>query len=200
MMPSPASPPGCFRCFVALAVGETATAALRDLHQRLARTTPRHAVRWTPPDQWHLTLHFLGEVPADRIAGLERSLRSSLVGARGFSLHLEGLGAFPSPRAPRVLWVGLGGDLPGLQDVRQRVVQACAGFGEPADPRPFHPHLTLGRTRQPDPQALRAWREASGDAHPLPPCEWLVGRVALCRSELRPAGAVHTELAAFPLA
>lgn len=200
MTPRPPSPPGCFRCFVAIAVGETATAALRDLHQRLSRATPRRAVRWTPPDQWHLTLHFLGGVPVDRIAELEQSLRPSLAGARTFALRLEGLGAFPSPQAPRVLWVGLGGDLPGLQDVRQRVVRACATFGEPADPRPFHPHLTLGRMRQLDPQALRAWREASSDVRPLPPCEWLVDRVVLYRSELRPTGALHTELAGFPLA
>ena len=200
MTPKPPSQPGCFRSFVAIAAGESAIAALRVLHQRLSRATPRHAVRWTPPDQWHLTLHFLGDVPADRIAELEESLRPSLAGARAFSLRLEGLGAFPSPQAPRVLWVGLGGDLPGLQEVRQRVVQACASFGEPADLRPFHPHLTLGRARQSDPRALRPWREASSDACPLPPCEWRVDRVVLYRSQLHPAGAVHTELAAFPLA
>jgi 2'-5' RNA ligase len=185
---------------VAVAVGEAATAALRDLLHRLLRATPADAVRWTPPDQWHLTLHFLGDVPADRIANLERSLHTSLAGARAFPLRLEGLGAFPSPRAPRVLWVGLGGDLPGLLDVRQRVIQACAGCGEPPDPRPFHPHLTFGRVRRPDPQGLRAWHEARGDANPLPPCEWPVNRVTLYRSQLRPASAVHTELAAFPLA
>jgi 2'-5' RNA ligase len=187
------------RAFVAVELGETALAALREQQDHLAAAAPRRAVRWTRPEQCHLTLCFLGNVPAARIPELTRSLETSLAGCAAFSLELDAAGAFPSLAAPRVIWLGLRGDLEALHDLQQRVVNAAAGFGEHREERDFHPHLTLGRVTARDARTARALGDLIARAPAPPTAAWRVSAVRLFKSVLQPEGAVYSMLASFPL-
>ncbi|MGD2134844.1 MAG: RNA 2',3'-cyclic phosphodiesterase [Gemmatimonadales bacterium] len=104
-------------------------------------------VRWVASEGLHVTLKFLGEVPAERepqvIAGLERAVGDT----RPFSLVLSGFGAFPSLRRPRVLWAGCESARP-LELLQHGVEREMAELGFPLEGRPFRPHITIGRVRR----------------------------------------------------
>jgi 2'-5' RNA ligase len=105
------------------------------------------AVRWTDPEGSHLTLKFLGAVPATQVSELTASLGGALADQTPFELAIGRSGVFPSSRAPRVLWLALLGDLAVLQACQARVESATVPHGYPSEKRPFQAHLTLGRVR-----------------------------------------------------
>ncbi len=199
-LPSADAAPTRLRAFVAVEPGPEARQAVRTLQTHLQATTPADAVRWTRPEQCHLTLQFLGEVQAVHLPALIQSLEQAVSRQTGFRLELAAPGAFPTPAAPRVLWVGLGGALTALNDLAARVAGATAAFALHHEDRSFHPHLTLGRVSSRDPRLLQSLARLLATAPAPPPCPWTVATVTLYRSELRPAGPVYHELAALPLA
>jgi RNA 2',3'-cyclic 3'-phosphodiesterase len=188
------------RAFVAVDLGPAAQEAARALQRELAAALPRGTVRWARPEQLHLTLWFLGNVVAERLPDLRQALGGALEGTNGFGLQLDRLGAFPSPRAPRVLWLGLGGDFARLGDLQERVARAAGPFGDHQEARAFHPHLTLGRVNRPDAAVGRAFQAFAGATRSPAPCAWEVGEVRCLQSRLRPSGAEYAELARFALA
>jgi len=192
-------PADAVRAFVAVDLGVEAKDAVRAIQRQFEDLVPRGCVRWTKSDQLHLTLCFLGNVPAPRLPELCLAVGGGLAGVARFRLRLGGLGAFPSPRAPRVLWVGLEGDLPRLLEVQDRVARAAGAFGDHQEARPFHPHLTIGRVNRPEARVGRAWQAFVGERTAPAPCEREIGAVRLMRSRLRPDGAEYAELASFAL-
>ncbi len=187
------------RAFIAVELGVEAAAAVEAVQAAMTRAVPRGSVRWTRPEQIHLTLQFLGNVAADRIEDLQGKLVPALAGSPAFTLRLDRIGVFPSSGTPRVIWVGLGGDLPALLALQSRVADASRAFGDHDEAREFHPHLTLGRVNRIHSRAMHALTTTIGAQANPPPAAWRVGEVRLIRSELRPAGAVYTVLARFAL-
>ncbi len=177
------------RLFVAL----TPPPAVRDALAAIQR--PLDGVTWTPPHQLHVTLRFLGDVATDRIEALIERLAGIRVAA--FVLPLEGLGAFPPNRPPRVVWMGVGRGHPRLFQLRQRLDDTLLAAGLTPDLRTFHPHVTLARVGPAPSAAVAQWLRAE-QARTAPP--FLVDGFELYASELHPAGAVHTLKARFPLA
>ncbi|NDY41791.1 RNA 2',3'-cyclic phosphodiesterase [Dissulfurirhabdus thermomarina] len=153
-------------------------------------------VRWVPAANVHLTLKFLGGVPA---GGLPRVLEAAAAACRGrapFRLSVEGLGVFPGWHRPRVLWAGVGGDIPALAALHAAIESELAAAGFPAEERPFRPHLTLGRVR-----SLRGWagvRDAMA-ASRLATGPFTVERVVAYESRIGPRGAAYRPLGDFPL-
>ena len=128
---------------------------------------------------------------ADVAAALQRAAR-----VPAFEVEIRGLGAFPTPGRPRVLWAGAPGS-PAFTRLAEEVDQALVALGFPPEGRGFTPHVTLGRVREPGrnvalTEALEAAAARGFGALP-------VERVALMRSDLSPRGARYTELAATPL-
>ena len=196
--------PELIRAFVALEVPPRVLGALREAQEELKRRAMARGieqeVRWVDPKGIHLTLKFLGGVPATQLPAIEAALRAGLAGQTPFSLTLGEAGVFPRLAAPRVLWIGVGGALPILQAVQQRVEAALVPLGYPAEARPFAPHLTLGRVRETVGAERR--RTLGGIiTAPLgiPAPQWEVHEVSLMRSELRPGGARYSRLATFIL-
>ena len=118
----------------------------RDRIHRAARPLRDQSmpVRWVVPDNYHLTLKFLGEVRTDRIDPIDRTLARVAAGCPHFSADLGGFGAFPSIRGPRVLWLGVEPS-PALRCLKQDVEWGLSDLGFERETRAFHPHLTLGR-------------------------------------------------------
>lgn len=172
------------RLFVALDPPDAVREALAALPR------PLRGVSWTPPEQYHLTLRFIGEVGADRRDAIENALAGIKV--ESFILPVEGTGTFPPGRPPRVLWAGIGTGHPRLHQLRQRVDDALLGCGLDLDVRNFHAHFTLGRCgREIVPaEVARFVREHAGFEAP----PFRVRAFSLYQSELRPGGAVHTSL------
>lgn len=146
-------------------------------------------IRWLPPENIHLTLKFLGEVPGNRIRDLGDAVARALVEVRAFEIRLDGFGAFPSPRRPSVIWAGVEAN-PQLEEVYHRVEEALAELGHPKETRDFHPHLTLGRARKGVvPRQFRTLDEM------LERLSWTdtfgVRAVDVMRSELKPTGAQY---------
>ncbi len=104
-------------------------------------------VRWIEPDSLHITLKFLGEVRPDVVPGVEGALARAAGGTSAFSMLLEGFGAFPTIRRPRVVWLGIEAS-PELRCLKQDVEWALGDCGFTPETRAFQPHLTLGRAEK----------------------------------------------------
>ncbi len=177
------------RLFIALPLPEPIRAEIETL---LSPRLPD--VGWTRPEQLHLTLRFLGDVDSARIEELETAL--ARVRVEPFVLPVEGVGAFPPDRPPRVLWVGVGRGHPRLHQLRQRIDDTILQAGHPLDVKTFSPHITLGRCDPPGGGHVRRWLEQHREFAAAP---FRVSSFELLSSELRPAGPVHTSLRHFSL-
>jgi 2'-5' RNA ligase len=177
------------RLFLALSL----PAAVRDTLAALGR--PLKAVTWTRPEQLHVTLRFLGDVPEASIEPM--IVRLTSVHVEPFILPLEGIGTFPPNRPPRVLWIGVGAGHPRLFQLRQRVDDVLLALGLQLELRTFHPHVTLARCGEGATAAVTQWIHDHRSAN-VPP--FRVEALDLYASELQPSGAVHTLRHRFPLA
>jgi RNA 2',3'-cyclic 3'-phosphodiesterase len=153
---------------------------------------------WVAPENFHLTVKFLGAVGTERLPDVERALGDAVAGVASFTLALRGLGAFPSTARPRVIWAGTAQGAAELAEVAARVERALSPLGFPTEERPFSAHVTLGRVRTPrrNPRLAQALA-ASADVELL---RVPVERLSLMRSDLSPRGARYSELAGHPLA
>ena len=106
-------------------------------------------VRWIDPQNFHVTLKFLGEVRPDRIPDVEAAVEQVASTTTAFTVNLSGFGAFPTIRRPQVLWLGVEAS-PELRCLKQDLEWALADVGFEAETRAFHPHLTLGRAEASD--------------------------------------------------
>jgi len=188
-------PTTAFRLFVAIPLPEPVRNEIVRVQQELQTLVPRAVVRWARSDQFHLTLRFLGDVPTNKIESLKQTVGTVCQAAPSLSLHAAGIGFFPNPRSPRVVWVGID-DGPGrLTDLQRRIEASVQPFSSEPGEKNFTGHITLGRLKNARPAdtrdlAARAQALASrifGD--------WTAEDVEIIRSELSPSGSRYTSLA-----
>jgi 2'-5' RNA ligase len=129
-----------------LFVGVPLTTGARDeLAKRLPKSIPGKAVS---PKNWHVTLRFLGQTPREQRDLFVASLQNTTF-PTAFRIAFTSLGAFPSPRRAKVLWIGIDKGAPALVELAELVNQAAISAGFPAEPRRFHAHLTIARIDPP---------------------------------------------------
>lgn len=156
----------------------------------------RAEVRWTAVQSIHLTLKFLGEIDPAVVPDLALELEKISGSEAEFTLKLQGLGCFPNPRNPRVIWCGVRGQVEPLSHLEQKVEATCSQFGFPAENRPFHPHLTLGRVNgKRNLQPLMDYIKIGSDLE----CSFKVDHFNVYRSILKPQGAEYSVLKAIAL-
>jgi 2'-5' RNA ligase len=165
-----------------------------DLRHAIARATePLRAaglpVKWVDAGGIHMTLKFLGEVPAGRLPEVEAALGRACAGARAFSLGVGEFGAFPTPERARVVWVGCEA-VPPLELLQHGVEREFGALGFPVEGRPFRPHLTLGRARSDQRGGVRGLAGLLADLAFTG--EFTVRSVDLMESTLTPTGARYT--------
>ena len=158
-------------------------------------------VRWVDPQSIHLTLRFLGNIPANAVDEVLAAQTSAAGACPPFSVQLSQLGMFPNLRRPRVLWAGVSGDTDALERLQESVEAQLEDVGFLRDKRPFSPHLTLGRVRDRVTNADRTRIAQAVSSVTLDDTEpWLVEESHLIRSTLTPEGAIYTSLGAASLA
>ena len=151
-----------------------------------------HGLRFTPAHQLHFTLKFLGEIEEGRVSDARRATAAAARRAPSFRLALEGLGAFP-PRGPaRVLWAGCGEGAEELVALASAVEEAFAAAGFPREARPFSPHLTIARAKDPDAGRRLVRLLESVPREPFGTVT--VSSLVLYRSDLTPRGPDYSEL------
>lgn len=182
------------RAFLAIRVADDAKRAIRDVVERL-RTKVSEA-RFVPPDQWHLTLHFFAALSPVEVQAVREVARNAVAELRPFTIGLGGLGTFPDPRRPRVLWLGLREGADECTVLHRRIATGLRARGLPAEDRPFRPHVTLARFRDARPGGVEAALR-SASSHDL--TRFTADRVLLFQSTLTSRGAEHRVLDAFVL-
>jgi RNA 2',3'-cyclic 3'-phosphodiesterase len=182
------------RSFVAIDVAPPVLKALQELREELARV--QADVRWVRPEGLHATLKFLGAVEPPRLEEVHTTLLAAVGAQVAVRVRAHGLGAFPTLRRPRVLWVGLEGER--LAELASRVDAALEPLGFEREKRGgFTPHITLGRVN-----SLRGWPrlEETFKAHLADDFgDSDIDGVTIYRSTLRRDGAVYTPLWTIPL-
>ncbi len=147
-------------------------------------------IKWGHPKTMHLTLQFLGDVKEATVEEIGRMITPSIESTPAFSLSLEGVGAFPNVRRPKVLWIGIQDKSGHLVKLQEQIAAQLLKMGF-AEDKKYHPHLTLGRVKNPwlakkvvDQLLGQKWELGSFSAN----------RVSVMKSELSPQGAHHTPL------
>src|SRR6266550_5222319 len=156
--------------------------------QLLAALDPSvRGVHWTDPAQMHLTLSFLGDVPAESDSALREKLGVIEFGA--FFLPIVGVGTFSAKGAPKIIWIGVGKAHPHLFQIHKRVQEAALAVGIEPELRPWHPHITIARCCGVSAQSLRKFLQSNAE---LDTGMIRVDAFHLYSSNLTPAGPIHT--------
>jgi RNA 2',3'-cyclic 3'-phosphodiesterase len=178
------------RTFIAFKLPETIIFHLHKIQKGLKSFGFK--MGWVVPENIHLTLKFLGEIPKSAIENISQAMAETAKQYAPMSFTAKGLGVFPTIKRPRVLWIGLKGNTHSLIQLQKTLEQNLDIIGFPKEDRGFKAHLTLGRAKgEIDPkQLLEAIDELSG----LESESFAADRLILFRSELKPGGAVYTSL------
>jgi RNA 2',3'-cyclic 3'-phosphodiesterase len=189
-----------YRLFVALPIPGPVKAEIERVQVELRRALPDHSARWTKREQFHLTLRFLGNVRAQRVPELVNAARAACRNFPPLKLRAERVGCFPDLRFPRVVWVWVHDETNRLLTFQKAVERATADFAETSAEEDFTGHVTIARTKNiKRPQAEILAKLAQGMAESFFG-EWIADGIEIMRSELAPAGARHSCLAAISLA
>ncbi|MFE2377008.1 RNA 2',3'-cyclic phosphodiesterase [Streptomyces sp. NPDC059398] len=175
--------PASIRVFIALAPPDSAK---EELSRELLPAYGTHPhMRWNRIEDWHITLAFLGELPASAVALLRLKLAPLAAAARPLSLALRGSGTFDA----RVLWSGVDGDLDGLRSLAADVRTVARYCGAAFEDRPLRPHLTLARARRDDRSSVT---EIAAGLAGFTGRRWQAGRLHLVGSNTgRGPGPIH---------
>lgn len=183
------------RCFIAIEIPDNWRSALTKVCDPTG-LTPR-GVRWVRPEQYHVTLRFLGEIEDQLVPAISDAVAQSAAQIEPFALRLAGLGAFRSRDVARVVWAGIDDPTHGCQRWIDLAGPALEALGFDADSRPYHPHITLARAK-----TGRAGHDLNRfveHAASLPPLSFDASLLTLFESLLGRHGAHYRVLSRVPL-
>jgi 2'-5' RNA ligase len=182
------------RLFIAVDIPEQIRKEVSDFIEILKKYDAD--VKWILPENLHLTLKFLGSI-SDTLPGKIRESLLPLVSSHeSFSLSVQRTGVFPNEKHPRVLWIGIV-DSDRLKALRDDIDQTLSSAGFPRDDKIFHPHLTLGRVKSQ--KGMISLMNEFRTFHDRLFGDFVVDRIKLMRSDLKPRGPEYTCLHDLPL-
>lgn len=191
--------PEQIRSFIAIELPDEVKRGLARLRREL-ESDEHTFIKWVDPDAIHLTLKFLGNIVSKQVAEIGKAMEEAAQGIPPFHLGLSRLGAFPDMKQPRVLWIGIGGELDKLSGLQRNVDSALAPLGFATEDRPFAPHLTLARIRErASPTERKSFGELVMSANLEINYYLDVEDVSLMRSQLTPSGPIYTRLSLVKL-
>ena len=137
------------RTFIAVNISDSIRERAATLQKKIASLAP--GIKWVEPESMHLTLHFLGEVEELDLVSICRVVTDCARNLPAFSVRIGTVGVFPTPRRPKILWLGVqegAESLTLLHQVLEKPLLATGCYRK--EDRPYYPHLTLGRISQDD--------------------------------------------------
>lgn len=176
------------RTFVAIELPEEIQRGLVKVQRKLE--LPGLKVRWARAEAMHLTLKFLGDIRREVIPEVSSLMREAVRDIEPFELTIEGLGSFPSGGRPRVLWVGLTGELESLATLAERLEEGARKLGAKGENKRYVPHLTLGRVKSAPPDFAERFAAVKKPVLGTFQAQGLT----LFMSELSPQGSTYTVL------
>jgi 2'-5' RNA ligase len=187
------------RLFIAALIPDTVRDALHTAREQLQRAAPDRALRWVAPDNYHITLLFLGEQDEARLPAIVQAMEAARAGVPPFEIAIRGLGVFPNWNRPNVLWAGVS---EGGQPLAQVATALERALMPAPSGKPFHPHITLARLKTPCRDADGLKRRLHDAVQRLAATDF--GRyelrgISLMQSTLTPDGSVYTKLHAVAL-
>ena len=188
------------RAFIAFSLSDEIYQRLDQLIKQFQGRLQGVPVRWVPARNIHLTIKFLGDVSVANLDILKKTLKAEVSHHSPFEVSVGEVGAFPSTRRARVIWVGVEAP-PELQAVQHGIENEMARLGYTREERPFSPHLTLGRVSR---NAVSDDHRRIGEVLESSKVGFMgavrVEEIYLFRSDLQPGGSVYTQLFSAPLA
>jgi len=183
------------RLFIAIDISEEVREAATDYIDRLSNFFPGAPVKWERPENLHLTLKFLGSTEDTAIYKVNDLVMQVAKSTGRFEIEIGGTGAFPSARSPRVLWLGVNDPSGSIGQVANRINSECERLGFEPESRPFQPHLTLARIRDPRNVGELCREHVNNAFGPIiSPCRELV----LYESRLRQNGSTYSTVLKAP--
>jgi 2'-5' RNA ligase len=185
-----------WRVFCAVELPPEVRARAAEHIAHLRKAMPDVRAGWEREEKLHVTLKFLGEIEAQRVAALSNATARATQSAQPFTLALENAGAFPTHGVPRVLWLGIKDASGGLALLQQSLEDECASESFQREERAFHPHLTIARVRAPQgARRLAALHHEMG----FPSLEFPVTELVVIRSEMGQGGSRYTAISRHQL-
>ncbi len=148
--------------------------------------------RWVDKKNLHITLIFLGEVTEKFLQDVKKELARAVMGEKGFQIRLGGFGAFPSPKNPRVLWIGIPEGGKEIERLQERILENLVKIGFKPEERRFHPHLTLGRAKGVIKDIDLFEKKYESEAI-------MINSIVLFKSTLTPEGPIYEKIEEYPL-
>jgi 2'-5' RNA ligase len=177
------------RTFIAVELPENIKKKIGELQAPLKKTSA--FVSWVKPENIHITLKFLGEVPEGKINEVFSATEVSLENAKKFKMNLKGTGAFPDFRRPRVIWIGTAKGGEELSNMATKIEEEMEKIGYPKENRKFSPHFTMGRVKSPKniENLMELVKSTDFETEDIE-----INEVTVMKSQLHPAGAIYTPL------
>ncbi len=178
---------GRMRTFIAVGISSEVRERIAQIQVELRRGEPD--VKWVEPENLHITLKFLGEVSEEKLPGIIEKTRLAASGISRFRVHLWGLGCFPHPKSPRVVWVGVSEGKEELKNLSERIEENVSYLGFAKEKRAFSSHLTIGRVRTPRGRGKLARKIEDGQKRDVG--EFPVDKVLVMESQLSSRGPTY---------
>lgn len=185
-----------FRTFVAVLIEDDLKNNISRVQAEVQKLAPD--VKWVALENLHVTLKFLGDVQEDALPKVFAAAEEAARSVQPFELSIAGLGAFPSPRKARVVWVGVESGRESLIGLAAAVESELVRAGFTKEEKPFRAHITIGRARMDRPPRGLADGLNQVDAGTLGSQRVL--SLAVMRSDLRPGGPIYSVMKTVPLA
>ncbi len=177
------------RAFIAIVLPESVMERLR-IEVNVVRKL-ESGIRWIKPENIHLTLKFLGDIPGDRVSEIVKTVERSVKGKTAFQLSIQGTGAFPNCKRPKVLWAGINQGKHEIIKLATDIDVALSGLGFQKEKRQFSPHITVGRLKyfKNIDKVITQFKQLFTQDEAM-----LVENIQLIKSTLKPSGAEYTPL------
>lgn len=183
------------RAFVAVLISDDLKRKIGIVQEDFKITAPK--VKWVTPDNFHVTMKFLGDIETDQIEQISAKLADAAMSVEPFELELAGVGAFPNNKRPRTVWAGISSGAERLEILARNIDEQLEELGFPKEDRPFRAHVTIGRVREERDAGKLPQMLHEVDAGKFGSIR--VASVALMKSDLRREGPIYTMISEIPL-
>ena len=184
------------RTFVAVLLDEELRRKISEVQERAKLLTP--SVKWVAPDIFHVTMKFLGDVRRDKLSVVQSAMDEVAGSLTAFDLSIRGMGVFPTPRRPRVIWVGVEEGCEQLVALAKAIEQRLVRAGFEKDDKPFRSHITIGRVKEGKP--VPGLTEGLDEIDTSELGTQRVASIHVMESVLKPGGPSYTPISEHRLA